>query len=343
MNSRLAYFDEARYRPADRFSVEYCQRLDEGYERLRNSRVVIAGLARNVEWILPWTSARIDYLSSLCKRAEVLIYENDSSDQTVAMLQRWSNQRRRRIHLISESHDDPVHPPKRCLDRAERMAHYRSVCQAEILHRFSDFDYVILIDTDLIGGFSYDGIAHTMGYNTWDFVGSNGIIYKRLGLSLNCVAHYDAWAYREDQEFTPLSARYINRLNFKRGEPMIPLYSCFGGMGIYRMQAFQAGEYDGKDTEHVGFHRSMRQKGFGQQFLNPSQIAVYGRKHRRADRRVDRFLSLAKSAGMFQGTHWLYAETVDPTPAMLPSQGIDSTEDRAASGTAVKTEQQKAA
>jgi hypothetical protein len=306
MSSYLSYFDESRYLPPRRLLADYRQRVAVGYARMQTQRVVIAGLARNIADILPATRARIERLAENFSDHRILIYENDSTDSTAADLSRWAEEDSR-MHLLSESLGHPVNRPERCLKRAERMARYRQNCQDEILNRWSDFDQVILIDTDLVGGWSYDGIAHSYGYNTWDFVGSCGIIYKRLGLSLNHPAHYDAWAYREDANFTPLSARYINRLKFRRGDPMLPLYSCFGGLGLYNMPAYQSGRYDGDDIEHVGFHRTMRERGFGQSFMNPSQVVVYGRKHRKLDPVVHQIYSALARLKIMNRPEWMFS------------------------------------
>jgi hypothetical protein len=64
---------------------------------------------------------------------------------------------------------------------------------------------------------------------------------------------------------------------------LLPVYSCFGGLGLYRMPAWLSARYGGGDCEHVELHRSMRAASYGRQYLNPSQIALYGRKRKRFD------------------------------------------------------------
>lgn len=120
--------------------------------------------------------------------------------------------------------------------------------------------------------------------------------------------HYDAWAYRCDEQYTPLTAKDLNRLLFERGEAMVPVYSCFGGLGIYTQEAYRAGVYDGHDIEHVGFHRSLRQKGYNRIFLNPNQITVYGRKHRKMDRIAAQFGRWLSVFGQGLSEPWQFAE-----------------------------------
>jgi hypothetical protein len=276
------HFAEQLFQPALNLQKDYHLCVARGYAQMRQQRVVIAGLARDVGWIAAAMQSRIERMGSCFGDYRVVIYENDSSDDTVAQLVRWQ-QANPRVSIISESLGDPVHPPARCLTRAARMAYYRTRCQQTIRARYDNYDAVILVDTDLEGGWSYDGVATTFAHHDWDFVGSNGVIVRRRGLRPNELIHYDAWAFRIDPQFTPLPTKQVNRWVFRRGESLQPVTSCFGGLGIYRMQPYLAGAYDGADIEHVGFHRSLLEQGFSKLFINPSQIVLYGRRHRRHD------------------------------------------------------------
>ena len=288
----------------------YSQRVSTGYDRMRKASVVIAGLARSIAMILPATMIRLELLGQTFANYQILIYENDSIDETPLMLHDWAASNSR-IHVVSESLGAPTSLPIRCSSRADRMAYYRKRCQDTIRQKFCDAESVILVDTDLEGGWSPDGIASTFGHDNWDFVGSNGIIYKRLGWQANAIAHYDAWAYREHDDFRPLTTKYVNSLSFERGQSFVPLPSCFGGLGIYRMPAYLAGEYSGGDIEHVSFHRSMRQRGFDRTFLNPSQLVVYGRKHRRFDNWLKRIQQGTQLLSVHRRIPWRFEKNTD--------------------------------
>lgn len=160
------------------------------------------------------------------------------------------------------------------------LAAYRNRVLQMLRTEFADFQHGIVLDTDLKGGWSTDGIANTFGHEDWDVVGSNGIIFKRLGRELNVPVQYDAWAFRWDDQFTPLPTGVVNALQWQRGQSFVPVSSCFGGLAVYRMPALLSANYDGWDSEHVPLHRQMRRNGFNRMFLNPSQMTVYGRRHR---------------------------------------------------------------
>ena len=246
-------------------------------------RVVLCGLARNVAHVLPHTIERIERLGDMFADYRVVIYENDSHDETLELLHSWQGESNR-VDILSECRNDPVNLPVRCLDRTARMARYRNMCRDYIASRYADFDFAIVVDTDLYGGWSYDGVAHTFGQSSWDSVGSYGIVYRRNGLGRSKAIQYDAWALRRSGSDTPLSGKEASRLRCRRGDSMLRVNSCFGGLGVYRMEALLACGYDGSDCEHVGFHRQMREQGLDRIYLNPNQIVLYGRKRRSVDR-----------------------------------------------------------
>ncbi len=275
-------FPEELFPANSELRSDYRRLVTLGQTRMRQATAVICGLARDVSEILPMTIARIEKIGEIFGDYRVVIYENDSRDDTRSQLRAWA-QRNHRVRVIVETIGDPVNPCARCLQRAARMANYRNRCLEVIREEFSDFDFALVLDTDLKGGWSYDGIANTFGHDNWDFVGSNGIIFKRVGREMNVPIQYDAWAFRLDENLSALPTATVNVLRWQRGQPIVPVTSCFGGLGIYRMNAILSATYSGWDSEHVPLHQAMRKNGFNRMFINPSQIALYGRRHRSID------------------------------------------------------------
>lgn len=275
-------FPESDFLPPRELQAEYERRVQLGQQRMSTSTAVIAGLARDVAGILPLTIARIEQIGVMFADYRVVIYENDSRDDTPRLLTEWAA-RNSRVHVTIERRGDPINPNTRCLKRAERMAHYRNQCLESIRARFADFGHVIIVDTDLADGWSFDGLANTFGHDDWDFVGSNGLILKRVGWQLNVAMQYDAWAFRTDEAFTSYSTKQVNHMSWTRGASLVPVTCSFGGLGVYRMPAYLAGQYAGHDVDHVTHQQIARPQGFTRTFLNPSQIALYGRHLRSLD------------------------------------------------------------
>ena len=275
-------FPEHAFPPPPGRAEDYFAACRRGYAAMADTRVAITGLARDVGRILPLTIRRIENLARLFADSQVVVFENDSQDDTRLLLRRWAGANRR-VDVTSERLDDPVNQATRCLDRAGRMAFYRQRCQERVLELCPGFDAVIIVDFDVLGGFSLDGIASSFGWPGWDFVGANGLICRRHGLAMNALRQYDTWAIRFDADLTPLSSAAAGGLVYERGGPLVPVTCCFGGLGIYTMAAYRQGRYGGTDLEHATFHRSLIAAGHDRLFLNPSQLVIYGRRHRFGD------------------------------------------------------------
>jgi len=283
---RTAAFPEHAFRVAAAREADYLAACRRGYAAMARSRVAIAGLARSIGNVLPLTIRRLEHLARCFADHRTIVYENDSTDNTRLLLEQWARDDRR-VEITGGRNGDPINSTTRCLDRAERMARYRSHCQQVVLATCGQFDAVIIVDLDLLGGLSVDGVANTFGHRDWDFVGSNGIIYRRHGLWMNEPRQYDTWALRLDAALTPLAPAVAGSMLYDRGEPLVPVSSCFGGLGIYTMDAYRSGRYAATDLEHACFHRSLIAGGYSRLFLNPSQIVVYGRRHRFGDATAD--------------------------------------------------------
>lgn len=275
-------FPEEAFPPRADAAAGYFAACRRGYAAMAETRVAITGLARDVGRILPLTIRRVENLARCFADWRVVVFENDSQDDTRPLLSAWA-WAESRVHVTSQRLDDPVNPATRCLDRAGRMAFYRRRCQERVLELCPRFDAVIIVDFDVQGGFSIDGIASSFGWPGWDFVGSNGLICRRRGLAMNALRQYDTWAMRFDADLTPLSTAAAGGLVYERGAPLVPVTSCFGGLGIYTMAAYRQGRYGGADLEHATFHRSLLAAGHDRLFLNPSQLVIYGRRHRFGD------------------------------------------------------------
>lgn len=283
----------------------YLEQINRGEKRARQKKVVICGLVRDLEEILPLTLWRMEKLGEIFADYQIVIYENDSKDRSLEVLEEHAKQNSR-LHILTERLGDPVNPPIRCLNRVERMAKYRNQYREYLVEHFSDYDIAVVVDMDLPGGWDLKGISHSLSYEDWDFIGSYGLIQKNY-LNRQVSLQYDAWAYREFGSYRPLTTAEVNHLHWPSTAGLIPVYSCFGGMGLYRMEAMIECKYLGEDCEHISLHRQMREKGMDRLYLNPRQLTDYGVR----DSRVCRWLrSLGLLKPMSESLSEPYFETV---------------------------------
>ncbi len=271
----LADFPEGWYPCKAGHKGRYFEQVEKGYQKMKEQELIICGLARDVMQALPRTIARIERLGGKFKNYRVVIFENDSTDGTLEQLQYWQKVNER-VEIISEKLGARKWGQVQDLGRMAQMATYRNRYLEHIREQQYQFDYLIVFDLDIPLGFSYDGIAHSFGYENWDLVGSNGILVPPYGDPIPNPIFYDAFAFRPKGNIPPKSLQKINALQFQRGEELVPVDSVFGGLTIYRAAGILAGaQYSGEDCEHVMLHQWLRENGFDKQFLNPSQIVLY--------------------------------------------------------------------
>ena len=182
----------------------------------------------------------------------------------------------------------------RLLARPKYLAALRNRCQDELqeINGIFPIDYVIVIDLDLEGGWSYDGILNSFAYdlNGWSAMTANGIEFventvtnKTTGESESECERlfYDTWAYKGYGDESVLDSESVNEYRFERGESPFQVFSNFNGLGIYKFEDMIKSRFDAKEladgtvlNEWSCYHQEMRKLG-KKIFLNPSLITLY--------------------------------------------------------------------
>lgn len=277
----------------DEYAEAYHEKCAAGREVAGRAKVAIVGIARTAMPHLANTLGLIDDTADLFGSAVAYFYENDSTDETPAVLKEWGSKRRGVVvesEAIGAAEGRGFEP-----DRTVRLARCRNRCKAWVAANAADSDYVLVLDLDPHGGFSPDGILNSVGW--FADLDSKSTISLSAGAmasySLICmpseeedkmhIAHYDAWAARltvwEDRRDHMGGMAWLHAWMPPVGSPPLPMLSAFGGACLYRTAAYLSGTYDGigvrgkPDCEHVQFHRSMRQAGW-QLYLNPGSRYV---------------------------------------------------------------------
>jgi hypothetical protein len=229
------------------------------------------------------TVARIERLGKMFEDYRVVIYENDSTDGTDIVLKEWESQNYK-VKIVSEKLGDVKYESITDAKRLAALANYRNHYLEDIFDKGTIVpDYIIVTDLDLPGGWSYEGICNSFGYDHWSVMGSNGLLYGILeGSTDNEMRriYYDSLAFRRKGHPEPHVSSDINAIVYNRGESPIQVDSCFGGMAIYKSGVFKHGaRYSGPDCDHVELHRRMLDTGIDEIYLNPSQIVLYSNVH----------------------------------------------------------------
>jgi len=262
--------------------------IRKGYEIMKQSNLTICAIARDCNQGLINNIPVLEKFRYNFKASNVIVFENDSVDGTKQTLKQWSNDYPN-VNIIS-SDFNTITIPNDSLDgvnkyhsffRITKMAEYRNN-YLRVLNE-SDFlaDYVIIIDLD-ISELSIDGVAHSFGLaDRWDVVCANGY-WRSTSLRKR---YFDTYALvelgRENETQTENTIYWDHFVwSFLRpGLPLIPVYSAFGGMAIYKFEVLKNISYSvimNNDKrvevkcEHFSLCDSIRKAGFSRIFINPN-------------------------------------------------------------------------
>lgn len=257
------------------------------------SNVAICSIVRDCGNKVKRNIPTIEKLRANFKSSVVIIFENDSKDNTKQILKEWSE---RYPNIIIECNNFatktiPDNTPNGANkyyshSRISKMVEYRNHYLKKLEEINFNPDFVIIVDLD-VSKIYLKGILQSFEIaNQWDVICANGV-----SMSPKFEKRYhDAYALVElGKENTPQTEESIInnsfRWNFlKKGQPLIPVYSAYGGLSIYRYNVIKNLRYrmivnDNKRVEvrceHFSFCHDIREKGFNKVFINPELKIKY--------------------------------------------------------------------
>ena len=239
--------------------------------------VVVASCARNIESYLPIVLDKFKMIRRLFKTCNIIVYENDSNDNTRNILKQWHQNKI--IKLITA---DNVQGK-----RTQILAKSRQILYEQSMQYKPDYFIVTDLD-DVIVSLSENSIISCFNITTeWAGLGANQTNY-----------YYDLWALRTKDNWLKHDVWECLRIcqqkgaNCKRYEApcfpelrtismhsnIIPVDSCFGGTMIYNTKYLKNCNYgagidahNNEICEHVQFSKTITRNG-GKLFINPAFI-----------------------------------------------------------------------
>lgn len=240
--------------------------------------IAIAGTAQNVARSSPQTVATIRRIAREFKLLVVVVYENDSADNTLEMLNSWSEQLDGvKVHVISE-----LNVPG---SRTERLARGRNALLSYLLDKSNKDeqppptpDYLLMMDLDSVND-DLEGVSTCLQLPTgWGGCCAN---QRDVYYDLWALRTYDDWVncdvWFECQGGPPLQERF--RSIAQTADP-IKVRSCFGGAALYDFRHLinsttapyiGTGNHNGRNhdqCEHVSFHESLK----AQMYIQPAMV-----------------------------------------------------------------------
>ena len=269
--------------------------LNSAENPLAGKSLAVCSIVRNAQRGL---ERNIPVIRALCARFKdyrIIVFENDSTDRTVSILEAWASAdpkvtvscRTLGIRTIPRAAEVTVNP---------FFSRYRIVKMADFRKQYLEYlerqewnpDYLVVVDLDVERLELPSILTSFAPAPEWDAVTSFGYsLSPRLRRR-----YHDAYALVElGKEQVPQTESSIQSVSdrwgtLRPGDDWIPVYSAFGGLAIYRYACVRGLRYrcvDNGDArvevrcEHFGLCQQMHERGYGRIYVNPGMKLKYQR------------------------------------------------------------------
>jgi hypothetical protein len=274
---------------------------------MNNYKVVIVGCTKNNQKYITSHLLKLVQIGSQFKDYKIIIYENDSTDNTLEQLQVFKSGNEN-FDFIHETQVINKYSNFRNIDiRAAILTHGRNLLLNQVINKYSMYDYMIMTDMDnVLIDFNPQNIGEAFKHNVdeWD------------AITTNCtIKYYDIWALRISNNIwkPEIHGKIWDRPivhdcwrqvlqnihpsqcvdNYQKfippTMPLIETESSFGGFGIYKISKIKNCKYNGfvynsdgtvkySQCEHVAFSADIRKNG-GKIFICPSLLITCPIEH----------------------------------------------------------------
>lgn len=258
---------------------EIYNNIENGKIIAKNSKLAICCLARNIKSNFENMKKKLEHIGKYFSNYKIVIFENDSEDNSRELLFNWSKENLNVTLLDCLNYDDYNHQCKLktkkgydygsvSYDRINRMAKYREECLKYVKQNLNSYDYMLVVDFDLKGNQSMDGLFHSLAYKNWDAIFINGRIPLE-GTFGTCTIIYDGMAYADinndynyDINNNSIKKLFLLMLNTQNqnykmntNKCFVPVKSAFNGYGLYKIDSIKDSSYIGNNyCEHLNLN-----------------------------------------------------------------------------------------
>ena len=321
-----------------------------------NKSIIVCGCTKNSSSYIKKNLLKLLNLKDIFKNFHMVIYENDSTDNTVNELESFkqdsnsgsssSSSSNSLFNYITENnvkYNNLVKNGSRT--RPLVIAHARNKLLEYVNNHYSHYDYMMMVDLDdILNNFTTHQIEKLFN-NT----NNNINITNCDAIFANCLGkYYDIWALRINKDIwddnihgkiwdnpidydcweevdkflieinniianssTPINKKsiidavqkkrfeyiYNNQRIIDTSNPLIPVTSAFGGIGIYKISKIKNCRYnpvtikdDNQEShsnkkkqiincEHISFHNDMINKNNAKLFIHPAFLVTQASEH----------------------------------------------------------------
>jgi hypothetical protein len=264
---------------------------------LKDSTLIICGIVRNAEIGLKKNIPVINALCNQSKDYKIVVYEKDSMYGTKEIFKKWAFERERdKIHVllndgVMASNAIPTYSSVSCnpffsRKRIEKMANLRNQYTAYIREMQWEADYILVVDLDVDQLFLNGILSSFSSSIEWDAITAFGYslspLLKKRYHDTFALVEYGKEEEPQTEEKIVKTARKYGQLKYT--DTPVRVFSAFGGLAIYRYEAFKDLDYQliqNHDKrvevycEHYSIYRQMKKNGYDRVFINPSMYLKY--------------------------------------------------------------------
>lgn len=279
-------FNEEKYKPTNDLD-NYYKIVNNGYNIMKTKKIVIGGLFKDSAHIFNKFKNKINNLSNYFIDIQIVIFENDSTDNSRILLLNWEKEQNN-VHIIKciennfclLNNKSAIKHGILSENRMKKMIKYRNIIKKYIDDNFSDYDYFMNIDTDTKGSFSMNGLAYSFGTDTeWDIISAYGI--AGIVLTGSKLLYYDYIAYLNNFISFNSFKNFIN-INSIKNTGLFKVDHAFGGLSIYKMSSIKNADYTPLDKkyicEHTIFSNNIKKNGYNNFYINTYLIFLVGKQ-----------------------------------------------------------------
>ena len=283
-NEKPVYFD-------DNVSIDIKQKSLQGRILSKEKKIVLCGLARNVEKVINESIKKLEFIGEHFKDYKIVIFENDSSDNTRNLIKEYSMKNNKIIllnciHLGSEE----------CIlknkigyeygitskNRINKMAQYREEYLNYVKKNLLDYDYMLVCDLDLGGNHCIDGLFTSIAKSNWDAIYINGRttywgMYGLLTIPYDSMAYINCESdYVNNSDLLTLIFNYSSMNNdINNSDEFYEVKSAFNGYGLYKISSIKNASYIGDSIcEHNNLAKNIYDN-CGYQYINKYWVGIF--------------------------------------------------------------------
>jgi hypothetical protein len=259
-------------------SDEFISNVNEGTQIAKRSKIVICCLARNISKIFEKTKSRLEFIGKQFNEYKIIIFENDSSDNSRQLIQDWANLNNNIILLsccdlgscncelkYKTGYEYGSFSDK----RFSKMALYRQQYLNFVNKFFKHYDYMLVVDFDLDGNININGIFDSLSKKEWGAIFCNGRVslpgsfgFKTLPYDAIAILfsddNYESKKYNIDE----IIYRYFKMDWIGYNNHFVEVKSAFNGYGLYKIKSLTNCSYINNNNacEHINLAKCLNDK-----------------------------------------------------------------------------------